>query len=446
MKVALYIYTKQSIDDSVSLVANKFKDRVIADGGTFQADTCLKNNIIALGGVYGVALNTITDFSKRVLLDSGTYEAENCLLNTINSLGGVTPTPTEIDVVKRIELFNDEKISITSSIQNVNDISKVFTDYSQSFTIPASDNNNEIFRHWYENALDNAYDQRIRYRGYIEIDTQVFRTGLWQLESATIKNNRVEDYKLTFYGVLKSLTDKFGEDKLKDIAQLNDYTIDYSGTTVQDKISTTSDSDILFPLISSNNVWQSGGGGNVQTNWDITNSSTPITYTNLSPALKVARIFDAIESKYGISFNGNFLTQSRFTKAYLWLKNKEAFSPLAQKKLIEFTGITNNDGNLTINSDNYVLDINEYNNPGSSALFFNGGAVNITLSTSTNWQVTIFKDGVQLYIQSGTGTDVYVGVGDINGTFQFYLSTAQSCTYTGTISASSTEYDYQNNS
>ena len=442
MEVALYIYTKKTIDDSVELVVNKFKDRVIADGGTFEADSCLVSQINSLGGVYGVALNTITDFANRVQTDGGTFEAENCLLNIINDLGGVAPTPTEIDFARRIELFNDEKISITSSIQNVNDISKVFTDYSQSFTVPASDNNNEIFRHWYENALDNGFDQRQRYAGYIEIDTQVFRIGKWQLESATIKNNRVEDYKLTFYGVLKSLTDKFGEDKLKDIAELNDYTIDYSGATVQTKITTTSDSNILFPLITSNRVWQYGGGGAN----DISQNSHHIHYNELSPALKIARVFDAIASKYDITFNGNFLTQSRFTKTYLWLKNKEAFSPLGQKKLIEFTSITNNDNNLTINSDNYVLDINDFNNPGNNASFFNGGAVSLTLSTSTNWQVTIFKDDVQLYVQSGTGTNVYVGVGDINGTFKFYLSTAQACTYTGTISASTTEYDYVNNS
>jgi hypothetical protein len=345
------------------------------------------------------------------------------------------------EIAKRIELFNDEKISITSSIQNVNDISKVFTDYSQSFTIPASATNNEIFKHWYENSLDNGFDQRQRYSGYIEIDTQVFRTGKWQLESATIKNNRVEDYKITFYGVLKSLTDKFGEDKLKDIAELNDYTINYSGATVQTKITTTTDSDVLFPLITSQRVWQYGGGG---TN-DISQNSHHIHYYELSPALKVARVFDAIASKYDINFNGNFLTQSRFTKAYLWLKNKEAFSPLGLKKLIEFTSITNNDNNLTINSNNYVLDINEFNNAGSSASFFNGGAISLTLSTYTNWQVSIYKDDVQLYLQNGTGTNVYVGVGDINGTFKVYLSTAQSCTYTGSISGSTTEYDYVNN-
>ena len=37
----------------------------------------------------------------------------------------------------KIELFEDEQINVTSSVQNINDISKVFTDFSQSFTVPA---------------------------------------------------------------------------------------------------------------------------------------------------------------------------------------------------------------------------------------------------------------------------------------------------------------------
>jgi len=56
-------------------------------------------------------------------------------------------------VANRIELFGDEKISLVSSIQNFSDIGKLFTDYTQSFTIPASKHNNAIFRHWYESAV-----------------------------------------------------------------------------------------------------------------------------------------------------------------------------------------------------------------------------------------------------------------------------------------------------
>lgn len=449
MEVALYIYTKQTIDESVSLVANKFKDRVIADGGTFQADSCLVNQINSLGGVYGVALNTITDFGKRVLLDTGTYEAENCLLNAINTLGGVAPTPTEIDVVKRIELFNDEKISITSSIQNVNDISKVFTDYSQSFTIPASDNNNEIFRHWYENALDNGYNQNQRYAGYIEIDTQVFRVGKWQLESANVKGNRVEDYKITFYGNLLSLTDKFKEDKLKDIAELNDYTINYSGTSVKSKITTTSDSDLSFPLISSKNVWQYGGGGAIQTNWDITNTATPIDYKDLFPALKIARIFEAIENKYGISFNGNFLTQSRFTQAYLWLKNRDIFNPLSAKILMTYTPNIVGHNYLVINADSFNIEpsfIDELNsNLPTGYSFVAGGIYEFTFSASTTYVVSVFNNNAFLFNITGTGSSASFQLPTIGGNYQVYLSTTTAVTYSNGVTSNIYEYDDSNN-
>jgi len=38
----------------------------------------------------------------------------------------------------RIDLFKDESVSITQTIKNVKDISKLFTEFTQSFTIPAS--------------------------------------------------------------------------------------------------------------------------------------------------------------------------------------------------------------------------------------------------------------------------------------------------------------------
>lgn len=242
------------------------------------------------------------------------------------------------NVARRIELFEDEKISLTSSIQNVNDISKVFTDYSQSFTIPASDNNNEIFRHWYENSLDDGFDQRRRYDGYIELDTQLFRTGKWQLESSTIKNNRVEDYKITFYGELKSLTDKFGEDKLKDVQEINNYTTAYSGDNVRTLVRAATPQSVMFPLITSNRVWQYGGGGAN----DISTSGGAINYNELFPALKVSNIFSAIAAKYNLTFSGSFLQQQKFNKAYLWLKDNDAttFVSTTQRKQITLNNNT----------------------------------------------------------------------------------------------------------
>jgi hypothetical protein len=322
-------------------------------------------------------------------------------------------------IAKRIELFDDEKISVTSSIQNINDISKVFTDYSQSFTIPASDNNNEIFKHWYENSLDNGFDQRIRFDGYIEIDTQTFRVGKWQLESASIKNNRVEDYKITFYGNLKSLTDKFGEDKLKDLNTLNDYTIAYSGSNVESSIKSNIAENVMFPLISSNRVWQYGSGG-LQ---DISLNANRINFNELFPAIKVERIFDAIQTKYNVNFNGVFLNDDRFTNAYLWLKNSEQkfLTPLTTTKTIEL----NNYISDWYQTENNIININF--SPFSSSFFDSDFKIKITINFPSilNSKLLIYKNGF-LYttiLRNSNSTSIELDYSNGSGYYQFIIQT-----------------------
>ena len=167
----------------------------------------------------------------------------------------------------RLELFQDENISITSSIQNVNDISKVFTDYSQSFTVPATPNNNKIFAHWYENSIDDGFNANKRYDAEIEINTVPFRKGRIELKSANRDNGNITHYSLVFYGTLKSLTDKFGEDKLINLTNLNDIiNFNYSATNVVNLVVNTNTSNLAFPLISSNKAWQLESCSGCQTN------------------------------------------------------------------------------------------------------------------------------------------------------------------------------------
>ena len=44
---------------------------------------------------------------------------------------------------ERLDLFDDETVSMTQSIQNIKDIEKVFTEFTQPFTVPASKSNNQ---------------------------------------------------------------------------------------------------------------------------------------------------------------------------------------------------------------------------------------------------------------------------------------------------------------
>lgn len=371
-----------------------------------------------------------TIYSQSGITADNTLISADSTLITADRTFELVPSVSRVAIP--IDLFDDETINVTSSIQNINDISKVFTDYSQSFTIPASKKNNETFRHWYENEVDNGFNQLIRYDGFIEIDTEIFRVGKWQLESASVKQNKIENYKLTFYGVLTSLTDKFREDKLKDLETLNDYTIEYSGPNVETNIETTNNDDVCFPLISSSKVWQYGGGGSTLLNWDISNSATPMSYNELFPAIKIARIFDAIESKYNVSFQGNFLTQSRFTEAFLWLKNKETFAQTSSPVRVDFSTIVQDNGNVYFDTLNNTYDVS-IGDPAQASGTINFSA---SLSVSSTWIVTLFKDNQFYFNQSGTGTNINLSLPNEVGSYYLTIQTSSSCTYYSEVSSS----------
>ena len=381
--VALYIYTESLIDDT---------------------------------------LYQINNFEKRVIDDGGTFEAKQCLIDSLNALGGSVGIYT---TAKRIDLFDDEKISLTSSIQNINDISKVFTDFSQSFTIPANTINNQIFSHWYENSVEDGFNQNIRYNGYIEIDTQLFRVGKWQIESATIKNNQIENYKLTFYGELVSLMDKFKEDNLKDVQNLNDYTIPYTGANVQSRLVSLVPEDIMFPLISSERVWQYGDASSN----DISISGGAIDYTELFPAVKISKIFDAIASKYDLTFNGTFLNNQLFTEAYCWFKNKETFLNYSEPQKIDFT--------IDL-SDNFLI-LNSVTDELTAVAFFEYPfyinaytELQIFFTATTNYILKVYKNGSEYTSLQGNSSSFNFVIDQTigEGVYEFYLQTSESTTYT----------------
>lgn len=334
-------------------------------------------------------------------------------------------------IAKRIELFEDEKISVTSSIQNINDISKVFTDYSQSFTIPASDTNNAIFKYWYDNSMDNGFDQRVRYDGYIEIDTRTFRVGKWQLESASIKENRIEDYKITFYGNLKALTDKFGEDMLSDVRELNDFSVVYSPTNVRTNITSLTPQNVRYPLISSKRIWGTEGIAAESP----TNLSGSIAFDEFFPAVRVSKIFEAIENKYNLSFSSAFFEQERWKRLFVWFKKNEAEKFIMKSAPNRITFPTSqSDANFETSAslDNVV--VSSFTNNGLFTL-------NINVATTQNLTLSIYKNGafLQNIRRRGTSISYLISSQTGIGTYHFEITndySATSVNYTYTYEAS----------
>lgn len=305
-----------------------------------------------------------------------------------------------------IELFNDEKINVTSSIQNVSDISKVFTDFTQSFTIPATPTNNAIFEHFYQSDVDATHDPNLRRNAYIEIDTIPFRTGKIQLEKSSIINGNVQNYQITFYGTLLSLKDKFADLKLRDL-DFSTIDEDYDADFVKDCIENTSNSlPIRFPLISSKKLWSYGDA----TTTDISTNTGAINYSELFPAVRVGTLFDLIQSKFNVTFNGNFLDSSnlRWNNLFLWCKNAEDFENTTGTQDIDFQSYTIN-GNAITNSPLFDMTNNTF-----KVLYFPSPEpaeiqVNIQCSSSVTAYIDVYVNGT-FYQTISTPTNQYAYV------------------------------------
>jgi hypothetical protein len=234
---------------------------------------------------------------------------------------------------QRVDLFSDESIELTSSIQNVKDISKVFTDYSQSFNIPASNTNNRIFKHYYNNYIENGYDARFRSSAVIEINNTPFRKGTVRLNSVKMKNNKPFSYELTFFGSTVTLTNLLGKDKLNTLTYLNNYNHQWNDQNVGDGfgsgIDLNGDTDaVVYPLISPKYrfIYDSGTSGTALPNTRNIGSPTSSDETSgvhpedLKPAIRLLHIIEAIEDRYDeITFSRDFFNNTDFTELYMWL-------------------------------------------------------------------------------------------------------------------------------
>lgn len=256
---------------------------------------------------------------------------------------------------KRIDLFKDETIELVQKIQDVRDIEKVFTDFTQNFEIPASASNNKIFKHVYNHNITgtNSFDPRIRYEARIYLNHLLFKRGRLFLAGTKMKNKKPHSYSVAFFGSLVQLKDILRDDKLFDLQtfdaandpseQLKNFNHTFGYTQVRDifkgtGLTVNSDNKaLIYPLITSkkrlfysdtlSNTDSTNFDGNLyipDTGNDIDRyHKRGVTEEDLKPAIRVKHIIAAIEKKYNINFIGGFLDDSNeaFEDLYLWLSN-----------------------------------------------------------------------------------------------------------------------------
>jgi hypothetical protein len=334
----------------------------------------------------------------------------------------------------RVDMFDDESVSITQTIKNVRDIEKVFTSFTKQFTLPASKTNNKLFKHYYNFDIVDGFDGRKKVAANIELNYIPFKNGKLKLDGVEMKDNKPFSYKVIFYGDTVSLRDIIGDDKLSDLDFGNDFDgIKYDATTIETYLTTknpaTPTEDLIVPLITHSQIpfYDSGSTGNPN-NMDYVSSTTyqGVFWNELKYAIRLNRIIEAIEDTYSISFSDGFFkdtANTRFYNLFMWLHRKKGFveteSGEAENFVNNFTP-NSSDLNFQMTSDRLIAVLDPARLSSMS--------VTVTPVTSDPYRIKIVRNDASAIYLSGnvTGTQTVTEGVDFTysyGTYKVYLLT-----------------------
>ena len=341
---------------------------------------------------------------------------------------------------ERVDLFKDETVSLTQTIQNVKDIAKVFTEFTQTFAVPASKENNIIFQHYYNFDIDFGFDARNKADARLELNDLPFKNGKIKLNSVDLKNNVAHTYHITFFGNTVNLKDVLGDDLLSSLGALDDNSQVYDYANIRDILQgfPTGNNNIIVPLITHTNrlIYNSGSHttfdpeattNNIYPHGSGTQNQNGVDWKQFKYALRVQTIIDAIETKYTIAngygsdivFSDDFFndtTNEEFDDLFIWLHRKKgnvetpSFGDASWTRVTELgtetttgdydvmTPIANvSNGEFTINSSfgdygNYDFDLLFNPTAGTSLLPYD-----VRITETNTGSVTIENGIVGLY-------------------------------------------------
>tara|TARA_R110001592_G_scaffold35706_1_gene121266 strand:+ start:54 stop:2453 length:2400 start_codon:yes stop_codon:yes gene_type:complete len=303
---------------------------------------------------------------------------------------------------ERIDLFKDEQVSISLSQQDVKDPAKIFAEFTKTFTIPASKNNNKIFEHYYNYDIINGFDARNKVTSNIELNNIPYKQGFVALNGVELKNNKAYAYKITFYGNTINLTKVFGEDDLSDLGELNTNNLIYNATTVKSKLQGTIGDNIIAPLITHTEQLFYDTNASVQTFGNlnyINGQNHGVLYSELKYAIRVDLIVQAIQTHYAGSglpaFSDDFFNlatsqNKQYNNLYMWLHRKKGNVASAQQVVTFATQVG-------------VYELSSYTTI-QSAVLLSGGGTNFSIIPGYE---NLLNNTLDLFVKTGYTTIPY---------------------------------------
>lgn len=267
---------------------------------------------------------TVAGLPNRNLILS----ASGALLGGTKFNGGLTNITIEgtSGDYKNVSLYDDVDIPLTYNIADIKNIDKRNSSYSKTIKMPATNENNKLFRHIYNITSDGAFIMNKPVDCYIKQDTYTIFEGAFELLKCNIRNDEVH-----YEGVVYSKTSEFfiklgnkkltGNDSIDDNITFYEYNHIYNVDNIVNSFTTTPGSGYTYVPID-------------KTDRRYYVSEPRLFKTEeMSPALFIKEIWDKIFEKAGFTYESEFLTSDYFkrliypfTDAYMRLDEDDRLS------------------------------------------------------------------------------------------------------------------------
>jgi hypothetical protein len=213
-----------------------------------------------------------------------------------------------------VDLYADESMQLNRQVKDYTDISTVFTDFSKSFNIPATDTNNAIFQNFFdENVLLQSWNQNYALDSQIFVHGLPVFNGVVELLEVKFTNGLPSDYSIVFYGQGKNIMVGWGEKTLPEL--------DWSAYnhSISNAIAVSSWSG---GLLAGKVIWdfKDYGYGLTYSTFNTRNNifkSDNFSYLNLRPSILLKEMVQNIFTQQGYELGGTLLARPEFNNLYV---------------------------------------------------------------------------------------------------------------------------------
>jgi len=245
-----------------------------------------------------------------------------------------------------LDLFENDVVKLNYEFGNVQDIGKVASNYSQTFRLPATDNNVDLFGEWYNPNLASVFNPRQKYRADISWRGLPLMVGHIKLNKVyTQPQKNKDEFEIVFFGETSTVAREIGDALISNM-DLSELDHDCIMANVLDSIN----SDITglpagvvrYAMPDKGINWSEEGGAGTR---PITSTDWPIYAGMFTPCVSVSYLFRKIIEDAGYYLESTFF--DNMTDVYMPFFN-------GNLQPVGYTLPQNNNFNIGINADQSV--------------------------------------------------------------------------------------------